>query len=165
MTVALCLTMRARLFLMPWLPMPESRKPWKGKCCRARSERWVSRDLLDHVPHGPYAHGGSTCMVHGASSNVTARQMIKRCDCPAAPVVPGNSEAHVWAAGWGCVDLHRARLHGIADVDGLVDVLREHAALRNKTGSSVQDGPVAHMRHKWSCWLRAHDSATLPQKS
>lgn len=37
----------------------------------------------------------------------------------------------VWATGWGCIDLHCACLHGIADADGCVDILCEQAPLRN----------------------------------
>jgi hypothetical protein len=59
-----------------------------------------------------------------------------------------TSGTHVWATGWGCVDLHRAGLHGIADVDGLVDVLREYAALRNKTRSSIRVRTVAYMGYE-----------------
>ena len=41
---------------------------------------------------------------------------------------------------WRSVDLHCASLHGVADVDGLVDVVREDATLQGPCTSDRRSG-------------------------
>ena len=62
----LVLVIMSRLFLMPWLPMPLSRKPWKGKWSgpRAGAEFTWKDGKVAHVRQLKGAHIGQLKGAH-----------------------------------------------------------------------------------------------------